>query len=143
MKEYSKKFLAVAVLAFVVAGLSISQTAQAAPGGVHGKPATVGQGNGNKNKGNNAHTKSNKGNGKIKTHNRSIPGKVASVVSASSFTMYKGNKTYTVTNSNVAVKVGDKVIVKGAVTGVDVVAVSVRDLTSAKQLKVTTTTAGN
>ena len=76
-----------------------------------------------------------------KSHKRTIPGKVVSF-DGTTLVMTKGNKTYTVTTDGSTAFVdrtwkaidkslivaGHKVTVKGTVTGLDVVATSVRDV---------------
>lgn len=76
-----------------------------------------------------------------KTHKRTIPGKVISF-DGTTLVMTKGNRTYTVTTDAATsfvdrkwkaidkslIVTGHKVTVKGMVTGLDVVATSVRDV---------------
>lgn len=93
-----------------------------------------------------------------KMHKRTIPGKVVAWnTDMTSFTLMKGNKTYTVTLSTApattftdrkwkaidksAIVTGHKVTVKGMVSGLTVTALSVRDISL--PVKTTTTDTNN
>ncbi|MEI6649914.1 MAG: hypothetical protein WCL23_00575 [Candidatus Moraniibacteriota bacterium] len=146
MKRNFRSIVSVGVVAVLV-GVSLAGVASAKSSVVHGK-STEAHGNSVAAQAKNV----TRVKGNQKTHNRTIPGKIASLGS-NSFTMAKGNKVYSISTSSASfvnnhgvaitfadLKVGDKVNVKGTVTGTSVVATTVRDITQNVKKVITTST---